>query len=124
MAPLGAKCTRERYDNFLNSLHPEVKRLILKLERINDKMGRSLKGVLFANSPGHLGSIPGLVISKTLKMVVDTSMLYTQYYKVRIKRKVGQYRERRSDVLYILVLDLSKRKPSGNPRLLSSIYLI
>ena len=37
-----------------------------------------LVGRLFANSPGDLGSIPGHVISKTLKMVLDTSLLTTQ----------------------------------------------
>ena len=43
---------------------------------------------MFANGPGHLGSIPGGVVSKTLKMVLDTSLLNTQQYKVRIKGKV------------------------------------
>ena len=43
---------------------------------------------MFANGPGDLGSIPGHVIPKTLKMVLDTSMLNTQQYKVRIKGKV------------------------------------
>ena len=48
------------------------------------------------NGPGDLGSIPGRVISKTLKMVFDTSLLNTQQYKVRIKGKVEQSRERSS----------------------------
>ena len=39
------------------------------------------------------GSIPGRVIPKTLKMVLDTSLLNTQHYKVRIKRKVEKSRE-------------------------------
>ena len=43
---------------------------------------------MFANGPGDLGSIPGRVVPKTLKMVLDTSLLYTQQYKVRIKGKV------------------------------------
>ena len=33
----------------------------------------------------HLGSIPGRVIQKTQKMVLDTSLLTTQHYKVGIK---------------------------------------
>ena len=37
-----------------------------------------LVGRVFANRPGDLGSIPGRVISKTLKMVLDTSLLNTQ----------------------------------------------
>ena len=47
-----------------------------------------------ANGPGELGSIPGRVIRKTLKMLLDTSLLNTQQYKVRIKGKVEQFRER------------------------------
>ena len=34
---------------------------------------------VFANGPGDLGSIPGRVISKTLKMVFDPSLLNTQH---------------------------------------------
>ena len=30
---------------------------------------------VFANGPGNLGSIPGCIIPKTLKMVLDTSLL-------------------------------------------------
>ena len=51
---------------------------------------------VFSNGPGHLGSIPGGVIPKTLKMVLDTPLLKTQQYKVRIKSKVEQSRERSS----------------------------
>ena len=43
---------------------------------------------MFANGPGDLGSIPGRVIPKTFKMVLDTSLLNTQQYKVHIKGKV------------------------------------
>ena len=55
-----------------------------------------LVGRVFANGPGDLGSIPGCVIPKTLKMVLDISLLNTQHYKVRIKSKVEQSRERSS----------------------------
>ena len=40
---------------------------------------------VFANGSGDLGSIPGQVIPKTQKMVLDASLLNTQHYKVRIK---------------------------------------
>ena len=43
-----------------------------------------------------LGSIQGRIIPKTLKMVLDTSLLNTQQYKVRIKGKVKKSRERSS----------------------------
>ena len=49
-----------------------------------------------ANGLGDLGSVPGRIIPKTLKMVLDTSFLITQQYKVRIKGKVEQSRERSS----------------------------
>ena len=56
----------------------------------------SLVGSVFANGPGDLGSIPGHVILKTLRMELDISLLNTQEYKVRIKGKVEQSRERSS----------------------------
>ena len=48
---------------------------------------------VFADGPGDLGSIPGRVIPKTEKMVLDASLLNTQHYMVRIKGKVEQSRE-------------------------------
>ena len=56
-------------------------------------------GRVFANGLGVLGSILGRVIPKTLKMVLDTSLFNPQQYKVRIKGKVGQSRERSSTLL-------------------------
>ena len=58
------------------------------------------RGRVFANGPGDLGSIRGRVILKTLKMVLDTSLLNTQQYKVRIKGKVEQSNERSSALPY------------------------
>ena len=52
---------------------------------------------VFANGPGDLGSIPGRVIPKTQKMILDASLLNTQYYKVE------QSWERSSTFLYTLV---------------------
>ena len=40
---------------------------------------------VFANDPGDQGSIPGRVIPKTQKMVLDAALLNTQHYEVRIK---------------------------------------
>ena len=53
--------------------------------------------------PGDLGSIPGRVIPKTLKMELDTTLLNTQHYKVRFKGKVEQSREWSSALPYTLV---------------------
>ena len=58
---------------------------------------------VFANGLGDLGSISGRVIPKTLKMVLDASLLNTQHYKVWIKGKVEQSRERNSALPYTLV---------------------
>ena len=55
---------------------------------------------MFANGPRGLGSIPGRVIPKTLKMVLDASLLNTQHYKVRIKAKVEKSWERSSALPY------------------------
>ena len=58
---------------------------------------------VFTNGPIDLGSILGRVIPKTQKMVLDASLLNTQHYKVRIKGKVEQLRERSSALPYTLV---------------------
>ena len=60
-------------------------------------------GRVFANGSGDFGSIPGRIIPETLKMVLDTSLLNTQQYKVCIKGKVEQSRERSSALPYTLV---------------------
>ena len=62
-----------------------------------------LVGRVFANGPGDLGSIPGSVIPKTLKMVLDTSLLNTQQYKVGIEGKLEQSEERSSALPYTSV---------------------
>ena len=58
---------------------------------------------VFANGPGDYGSIPGRVIPKTQKIVIDAALLNTQHYKVRIKGIVEQSREWSSALPYILV---------------------
>ena len=58
---------------------------------------------VFASGPRDLGSIPGRVIPKTQKMVLDATLLNTQHYKVRIKGKEEQSRERSSALPYTLV---------------------
>ena len=58
---------------------------------------------VFANGLGELGSIPGRVITKTQKMVLDAALLNTHHYKVRIKGKVEQSRERKRSLPHTLV---------------------
>ena len=62
-----------------------------------------LKCIVFADGPGDRCSVPGRVIPKTQKMVLDTVLLNTQDYKIRIKGKVEQSREWSSTLPYILV---------------------
>ena len=54
-----------------------------------------LVGRVFANGPGDMGLIPGRIIPKTLKMVLDTTLLN--------EGKVEQSRERSSALPYTLV---------------------
>ena len=58
-----------------NSFKTEDNSLIAQLRRV------------FTNGPVGRGSIPGRVIAKTQKMVLDI-LLNTQHYKIRIKGKV------------------------------------
>ena len=59
---------------------------------------------VFANGLEDLDSISGRVIPKTLKMVLDTSLLNTQQYKVRIEVKVEKSKERSRVLPYTSVL--------------------
>ena len=58
---------------------------------------------VFANGQGDWGPIPGRVIPKTKKMVLDAAFPDTQHYKVRIKGKVEHSREWISVLSYTLV---------------------
>ena len=57
-----------------------------------------LEDRVFGNDAGNRGSIP-----KTFKMVLDTALLNTQQYEVRIKGKVEQSWERSSALPYTSV---------------------
>ena len=50
-------------------------------------------GRVFANGPRDWSSIPGQVIPIAKKMLLDTSLLNTQHYKVCIKGKVEHSQE-------------------------------
>ena len=84
-------------------------RLTNKIAKMEKKKLESFLGLIgpavrvFANGPGDLGSIPGRVIPKTLKMELDTTLLNTQHYKVRFKGKVEHSREWSSALPYTLV---------------------
>ena len=59
---------------------------------------------VFASGPRDQGSVPGRVIPNTQKMVLDASLLNSQYYKVRIKGNVAQSKEWSSALPYTVVL--------------------
>ena len=63
-----------------------------------------LVGRVFANGPEDLSSILGCFIPKTFKMVLYTSLLNIQQYKVRIEGKLEKSRERSSALPYSSVL--------------------
>ena len=58
---------------------------------------------VFANAMRDLGSVPGRVVRKTQKMILDAFLLNTQHYKARIKGKVEQSRKRSSTLPYAFV---------------------
>ena len=80
-------------------------------------------GRVFTNGLGDRGSIPGRVIPKTLKMVLNTSLLNTQQYKVRIKGKVEQSEERSSALPYTSVVVAIEKGAFWSPILHNNLYV-
>ena len=66
---------------------------------------------MFANGQG---SIPGWVIPKTKKMVLDVTLLNTQHYKVWIKGKIEQSREKSNPPLHLGVV-ANEKEASESP---------
>ena len=62
-----------------------------------------------AKDPGDWGSIPGRVIPKTQKMVLDPALLNIKHYKVSIKGKVEQSKEGNSTLPYTSCSSYCKR---------------
>ena len=62
------------------------------LSKFNLSIGLAIR--VSTNGPGDRGSIPGRVISKTQKTVLDVYLLNTLYYKLWIKGKAEQTSER------------------------------
>ena len=76
-----------------------------------DNPAISLMSTVFTNEPGDQGSIPGRVIPKTQNKVLDAAFLNTQHYKVGIKGKVEQCRERSSAPQHLSVVSIEKGSP-------------
>ena len=66
---------------------------------------------MFTNGLGDQGSIPGWVIWKTQKMVLDAALLSTPHYKARIgvvAIEMGSFRWPLTMVANYIVLEMSK----------------
>ena len=72
-------------------------------------------GRVFANGPGDQGLVPGRVIPKTLKKVLDTSLLNPQHYKVRIKDKGEESGGRSSTLPLHLSVVATEKGGFGSP---------
>ena len=73
-----------------------LKKIVIETKYGTFNQAIGLMSRVFANSPRDKGSIPSWVMPKTQKMLLDAALLNTQLYKVRIKGKVEQSRERSS----------------------------
>ena len=76
----------------------------MPVKSINQSKSLKSWDIFFANGSGDRGSIPDRVIPKTQKLILDASLLNTQQYKVGVKGKVGQSREKSSALPYTSVL--------------------
>ena len=70
-----------------NHIHVVKNALHGMMHGINRVVSDTEESRVFANGPGNRGSIPGRVIPKIQKKVLDAVLLSTQHYKVRIKVK-------------------------------------
>ena len=61
------------------------------------------------HGPGDRDSIPGRVIPKTQKILLDAALLNTRHYKLKNKGKVDQSREWSSAPLHLGVVAIEKR---------------
>ena len=78
---------------------------------------------VFANSPGDRGSIPGWVIPKTQKMVLDAALLNAQHYKVKIKVKWSNPGNRVEPPLQLGVIAIEKGAVTKVANLLKSFKI-
>ena len=62
-----------------------------------------LMSKVFTDGLADCGSILGRITPKTQKMVLDAALFNTKHYKVRLKGKVEQSRERSSALPYTSV---------------------
>ena len=73
-------------------ISPHFQKIIISYYILYQSIGLAVR--VFINGPEGQSSIHGQVIPKTQKMVLDTSLLNTQHYKVWTKGKEVQSRKR------------------------------
>ena len=79
------------------------------LQTINSiSQATDLMSRMFTSGPGDQVSILGWVIRKTQKVVLDSTLISTQYYKVKIKGEMKQSWERSSSSLHLGVVAIEK----------------
>ena len=71
---------------------------------------------VFTNGPEDQSSISGRVIPKTQKMLLEASLLNIQHYKVWIKGKVEQSKERSSTHPYTFMWSYLPTPPLGQEK--------
>ena len=76
---------------------------MISIEKIYIPFTIGLMSRVFANGPGDRYSIPSRVLPKSQEMVLDADLVNTQHYKVRIKGKVEESRERSCALSYTSV---------------------
>ena len=79
---------------------------------------------VFANGPEDLGSVPSRVIRKTQKMVFDATLLNIQHYKVRIKGKMEQSRERNCALPLHLDVEAVEKEAFGSPSTMVTNFIL
>ena len=102
---LGTTITEKEYNpekyQIMNARSPLLKvSCVCTVRQKREKNAESIVSIpSFTNGLGDRGSFPGGVIPKTQKMVLNTALINTKHYKVCIKVKVDQSRERSSTPL-------------------------
>ena len=79
---------------------------------------------VFAYGPRDQGSIPGRVIPKTQKMVLDAALLNTQNYKVCIKGNVEQFKGWRAPLLHLSVVAIEKVALGSPPTMVANLLFL
>ena len=73
---------------FKRDLFGQSSQMQVKIQENCTRIDIGSLDIAFVNGSGDQSSIPGRVIPKTQKVVLDAALLSTQHYQVQIKGKV------------------------------------